>query len=375
MKITHIIDSNGMYGAEVMLLNLMEEQAKLGHEPVLLSIEGSEVGGFSLAGEAAKKGLKAVKLEVRKGFSIEGIRSIIKISKENNTDIIHSHGYKGNILIGAVPRFIRKIPAISTIHGWTAVTRLSKIWLYTILDKFFLKRLEAIVFVNPLNTIHIRHSSAFCVENGIPSIKCDPDSIVSDDQYLYKFKEKDIYCIGCISRLSEEKGIGILIDSVVALNKRGIDFRLVIIGDGELYQELRAKVSKLGIENNVCFTGYRKYAYNYLPLFDVFVLPSLTEGLPITILEAMQAKVPIIATRVGAIPGVLDSGNSGMIVEPGNIDALANALINVWECPEEAKNRASKASIDVSRRYSSDRMAEDYIKIYHAVLKKWKYQK
>jgi len=375
MKILHIIDSNGMYGAEVMLLNLMEEQSKLGHEPVLLSIEGSGVGGFSLAKEAAKKRLKAVKLEVRKGFSIEGIKSIIKIAKANKTDIIHSHGYKGNILIGAVPRFIRKMPAISTIHGWTAVSRLSKIWLYSMLDKFFLKRLEAIVFVNPLNTIHIRHSSTFFVENGIPLIKCDPDSIVSDDQYLYKYTGNDIYCIGCISRLSEEKGIGNLIDSVVELNKRGIDYRLVIIGDGELSKELRVRVSKLDIENNVSFTGYRENAYNYLPLFDVFVLPSLTEGLPITILEAMQAKVPIVATRVGAIPGVLDSGNNGMIIEPGDNDELANALINVWEFPEEARRRASKASIDVSRRYSSDRMAEDYIKIYHAVLKKWKYQK
>jgi glycosyltransferase involved in cell wall biosynthesis len=99
------------------------------------------------------------------------------------------------------------------------------------------------------------------------------------------------------------------------------------------------------------------------------VLPSLTEGLPITILEAMQAEVPIVATRVGGIPAALENGKSGILVEPGNASALADAVTRVWSDPQGAAERGKNARENALTKYSCRRMAGDYLRVYDWVLR------
>lgn len=371
MKILHIIDSDGIYGAEIMLMNLVMEQKKLGHQPVILSIEDIHNKGFSLTQVAKARGLPVERFMAKRGFRLSTTRKILAYARRNQFDILHSHGYKGNILIGIAPSFLRRIPAISTIHGWTAVNRLSKIWVYNLLDRYFLKKLEAIVFVNSSNTSSIIHKNKYCVENGIPEINVDSNTVDASDVALIHPQGHNKFTIGCISRLSEEKGVGILIEAVCLLAKENPEIQLVVIGDGILTNELQALCDERRIGKHVIFLGYRHDAYHYLPLFDVFVLPSLTEGLPITILEAMQASIPIVATSVGAIPQVLEDGNNGLVVEANSPEALAKAILDVKHSPEEAKLRASNARCAVFERYSSDKMALQYINIYQEVIGKW----
>ncbi|HEY9051910.1 MAG TPA: glycosyltransferase [Gammaproteobacteria bacterium] len=372
MKILHVIDSDGIYGAEVMLMNLVMEQKKLGHQPEILSIEDIHSQGFSLAEVAKSRELPVERLSTKRGFRLSTIRKILDYARVNKFDILHSHGYKGNILIGIVPHFLRHVPAVSTIHGWTAVSRFSKIWVYNLLDRYFLKRLEAIIFVNSSNTSAIIHKNKYSVENGIPKIRIDSSRVDSDDVTLIHPQGHNKFTIGCISRLSEEKGVGILIEAMSLLAKNNPDIQLVVIGDGILAKELQSLSNKRKIEQNVLFLGYRPDAYHYLPLFDVFVLPSLTEGLPITMLEAMQANIPIVATSVGAIPQVLEEGKNGLVIETNNAEALAEAILDVKNFIGRAKLRASNAKQAVFEHYASDKMAIQYINIYQEVIKEWK---
>lgn len=119
-------------------------------------------------------------------------------------------------------------------------------------------------------------------------------------------------------------------------------------------------------------TGYREKAFQYLPLFDVFVLPSITEGLPITILEAMQAGIPIVASPVGGVSQVLGNGQYGTLVEPGNPGALAGAISYLRQNPDTAREMAQRAKEFALVRYSSRRMAEDYHEVYERVLRNFR---
>jgi glycosyltransferase involved in cell wall biosynthesis len=175
--------------------------------------------------------------------------------------------------------------------------------------------------------------------------------------------------IGTIARLSEEKGQNHLIAALRILSRQNDAFKAVIIGEGPERQALQTMANDAGLSGRILFAGYRKQAFQYLKHFDVFVLPSLTEGLPITILEAMQAEVPIIATRVGGIPVALENGKSGILVEPGNPNALADAVTRVWSDPQGAAERGKLARESALKKYSSRRMAEDYLRVYERVLR------
>jgi len=374
MKILHIIDSSGLYGAEIMLLNLMEEQRRMNITPILMSLCDLDCQINVMVEEARKRDLTALQLKMKRGYSLSSAMELVRQAREAHVEIIHSHGYKGDILIGSLPMSVRRIPMVRTQHGRTSTRKLSKIWFYEVLDWLIMKRMAAVVRVNRTDTCHqnVNHvpdAHSFVIENGIPELKFEPDTVFRTDPIVREFC-KDGFVIGTISRLSEEKGLIHLITAIRILSRENSAMKAVIIGEGPQRQSLEAMVNDAGLADKILLAGYRDYAYNYLPNFHVFVLPSLTEGLPITILEAMQAKVPIIASRVGGIPAVLENGRTGLLVEPGNPHALADAIMQVWSDPQSSQEMGPRAREQALTRYSSRRMAEDYLTIYKMILGK-----
>src|SRR3990172_6317940 len=164
--------------------------------------------------------------------------------------------------------------------------------------------MNAIVNVNSKTMMNTGRAERFIVENGISPLKFDSDFVTIADPAISAFCKED-FIVGSISRLSDEKGIVYLIKAVRSLTARGIHVKAVVVGDGPQKEMLQELVFNNNLSDRILLTGYRNNAFNYLPFFNVFVLPSLTEGLPITILEAMQAGVPIVATKVGGIPDLL----------------------------------------------------------------------
>jgi glycosyltransferase involved in cell wall biosynthesis len=371
MKILHVIDSSGLYGAEIMLLNLMEEQRRLNLTPVLVSLCDGE--NNEMVEEAKKRNVTAIPFKMSRGYSISSAMKLVRLAQEEQVSIIHSHGYKGDILIGSLPRPVRKIPMVRTQHGRTSTRKLSKIWFYEALDSLIMKRMAAVVHVNTAgarrqNGDFLPCGRSWVIENGIPELTFEPDPVSRTDPEVSEFCDNG-FVIGTIARLSEEKGLNHLIEALRILSRHHDAFKAVIIGEGPERQSLQAMTNEAGLSARILFAGYRKDAFHYLPHFDVFVLPSLTEGLPITILEAMQAEVPIVATRVGGIPAALENGKSGILVEPGNASALADAVTRVWSDPQGAAERGKNARENALTKYSCRRMAGDYLRVYDWVLR------
>lgn len=377
MKVLHIIDSSGLYGAEIMLLNLIEEQYKSGIAPTIASIGEKNCEDKPLEIEALKRGFDVKKIRMKNGPNLIGSLKIARMAFNEGYKILHSHGYKGNILFGYLPKFIRKLPIVTTLHGWTSTNIFSKKKLYELVEIMSLFFIDSVVVVNKgmLSHSHLKNSKKLnlkIINNGIAISK--NEKLPSDQLTKLKNIDKNIYLnncfiIGSIGRLSKEKGYEFLIKAANELIKKKLNITVVIIGDGNQSKQLTDMARRYKLDEKVIFTGYRNDAKQYMPLFNVYVNSSLTEGLPITILEAMNAKVPIVATSVGGIPNVLIHNKSGLLVQPGNVNDISVAIEKIYKNKELADTLANNAFKDFIETYSSEKMATEYLKLYKALLK------
>ncbi|MCD4677444.1 MAG: glycosyltransferase family 4 protein [Desulfobacula sp.] len=381
MKILHIIDSGGMYGAEVTLLNLAQEQVKLGDKPVIASIGDKSISEKPIENEAKKKGIAIEKFRMASGPNIFGAYKILHFAKLHGFDVLHSHGYKGNILMGFIPKYIRKIPLICTLHGYTSTSGFSRMKIYEWLDTFIHRYLDAVVLVNKgmLNHPKLKNRSHLyskVINNGIPVDDSDltPENnnpnntdISLQKKLIENFAGKR-FVIGAIGRLTLEKGFKYLINAFSLVFQQKKDICLVIIGEGQEEQFLKKLISQHNLDRHVLMTGYIDNARRMLPCFDLFIIPSLTEGLPITLLDAMYAKVPVIASKVGGIPDVLDNGDIGVLFQPGDHMSLKNAIREVIKNSEFARQISIKAFKKVITCYSSKNMALEYQDLYKNIL-------
>ncbi len=369
MKILHVIDSGGLYGAEVMMLNLMDEQRKQGLEPVLLSIGGTNEGEKEVESEARHRGHSFICFRMRPGPNLAGVVKVLSFSHHEKIDIIHSHGYKMNILLGFIPRFLRRFSLITTVHGWTSTRGFSKMKIYECVDFLSLNLIDAVVLVHHgmlsnSSSRRLKHLRCKVINNGIPSQQIENTEFEND---IAEFCKK-CFTIGSIGRLSEEKGYRYLINSIAHLIGEGLDIRLIIIGDGPERNELGRLVYKNGLEDYVMMPGYKKNARQYIPCFSLYAIPSLTEGLPITLLETMQARVPVVGTNVGGIPDVLDHGRGGVLVQPCDSMALAYALRRLYKDQDLATRLTEHSYHRFTKYFTSRTMAEKYLKVYHSIL-------
>jgi glycosyltransferase involved in cell wall biosynthesis len=172
----------------------------------------------------------------------------------------------------------------------------------------------------------------------------------------------------CAGRLEEQKGQAVLIDALAELKARQLDFVAVIAGDGALRGALERRAEKLGLGRSLKFAGQIEAIGPLLLAADACVLPSLWEGLPLTLLEAMARGRPTIASNVGGIPEVIEDGVTGRLVPPGDVPALAAALEDFHRRPGDARALGSAGAARVRADYTWPRVVERFEAVYDEVL-------
>jgi len=176
--------------------------------------------------------------------------------------------------------------------------------------------------------------------------------------------------VAAVGSLYPVKGHTYLIDAAVHVVRRCPDVTFLIAGRGGLREELEAQASSLGVTPFIRFLGHRDDVPDLLGVCDVFVLPSLSEGMPLALLEAMAAGIPSVATRVGGVGEAIEDGESGLLVPPGDSHALAESIIKLLEDRTLARQMGQYARDVVARRFSVSRMVDDYKKIYARLIPK-----
>jgi glycosyltransferase involved in cell wall biosynthesis len=171
-----------------------------------------------------------------------------------------------------------------------------------------------------------------------------------------------------VGRLVKEKGCDYFLRAAKEVLRKFPDTKFALVGEGPERPGLEKLAHELRIENSVLFYGHRTDMPSIYAGFDICVLPSFVEGMPMTVLEAMAAAKPVIATGVGQIPELVESETSGLLVDPGNIDQLSGALAKLladptigWKMGEQGRQRARKF-------FSADTMARGYLALYHQLV-------
>ena len=357
MRILHLIDGGGMYGAEVALLNLAYEQTRLGFEVAILSARRPHDKSKAIDLAAESRGLRVVPWPMEPGLNLSEGKRIKKWATDNQFQVLHSHGYKFNIIFNALPRSNRFV-FISTIHGYTAPSIFSRLFLYKLIDLMLLGRSSAIVVVSRLL---IQRYRAFKNATFIPN------GIQVDSRETNPTKDENKYVL-FLGRLSDEKDPMKIVDIFSTAVARNSPYSLVIAGDGPLRNKMENKVQQLDLRGAVKFEGYVDNPDALIRNAAALVLTSLTEGFPMVILEAMRAGTVVFATPVGEIPAILGDRERGYLF-PSNDEREMSAFLFERLADFEEAAEISRAARDFfNDNYTARMMAERYAAVYRSKL-------
>lgn len=362
MKVIHVIDSGGFYGAEVMLLHLCQAQQQLG-----LGVEVISIGTPGNYEKPLEKKLRAHDIPCTpwRMMALPNLREsykIIRHAEAANAKVIHSHGYKGNILLGLLPKAHRKIPVITTIHGYTKQKSFGKMAVNQWLDRRCLGRLDAVVLVSEgmrhqVPADNIQHLCV--VSNGIP--EAVPNTA---NEPVPEFSSAPLK-IGAIGRLSHEKNFSLLIRAMPYVLKAIPEAKLVIFGEGGERESLEQLVQELNLEQQVFLPGYIDEPARVFRQADVFVNSSLTEGMPITLLEALREGCPIVATDIPASRTLLSDLPTITQLVSFDPEALAAAITSLSAMSPEALSAGKQhAQMRFTTKHTATAMAKKYLSIY-----------
>lgn len=237
-----------------------------------------------------------------------------------------------------------------------------KAWAISALERSLLHAVDRVVVVSELILPQLRRFGlrADVIYNGI--------DLEPFDHPPSNLRQKMNSCgrpiIGAIGRLAPQKGLHFLLQAAPAVLQDDSNTLFVFVGDGPERNALEAEARRLRIQDSVCFLGVREDIPELLSAMDIVAMPSLSEGLPMALLEAMASRKPVVATRVGAIPQVIQERVNGVMLNPGDVSGLAAALCELLKCGELRRTLGENARRTMEDRFSAASMAKQYLGVY-----------
>jgi glycosyltransferase involved in cell wall biosynthesis len=377
-KILHFIESNGVYGAEKVVLNLSAEMSRHGRfKPIIGCIAGSATTRNALYECAKSSGIAAMSIIISKNYSIafQLLKSVRRI-RQCEIDIIHTHGHKAAI-IGFIIHLLSGIPIVGTSHLWfdNAFDHPSNNMRYKLMTKLehiLVKYFSFCVCVSEVIQSRLvgmnPHMNNTCViYNGIE--RHVRDTTMDKDSIRKELGIRNEYPLVLnAGRLMRQKAQCDIISAASILKEKAMPVNIIIAGEGILRERLDEQIENLKLADTVKLVGFRDDVARLLDIADIFLLPSLEEGLPIAMLEAMSARVPIIATPVGEVPKIIEHGVNGLLVPVNDAPAIAEAVARYLEDPPEANRMCENAFEQFERIFSSSIMYAEYSKVYQRVI-------
>lgn len=366
VKVLQLISSGGYYGAENMLLNLCASQEQSGCENSLLLFYNVHVPNVEFYERARRRGLSVRMVHCNGRADWRAVRQIEEYIQEDGVDLVHTHGYKAD-LYGYLAAWRCHKPVVATCHNWVGGT--AALGIYNHLDRMALKKFNALAAVSDavahrLLAFGVPAEKIKTIANGIDV------TAFERAQPLPLFKAEGSTVVGVVARLDLQKGFEYLLRAVRELCKTFPDLKIVIAGEGPDRNKIEEMIQQYGLQSSVVLAGQQSNMPAVYAAMDIFVLPSLNEGLPMTVLEAMAASKPVIATRVGAMGSVIKDGENGLLVNAKDSEGLQNAIASLLNDPQRRRRLGDQAHAWVSQNYTSEAMALKYREMYEEVLGK-----
>jgi len=357
--VLHIISGDLWAGAEVQVYHtLIALKKKTKIIPVCILFNNG-----MLAKKLQDQKIKTLVIDETKYSSVRMLAKLVMIYRRLKPDIIHVHNTKEHFLgVFAAMSIGHKIPLARTIHGKIKARdhitgiRLIKsdivIYLDKILNIFFANRIIAVSkdiesdlkkTFDKKKIVHIYNA-----------INIDPRGLSEKDVKRNRgsFCIKEDFWIGAAARLEKVKNLELLIETGRLLQKKELKFKISIFGEGPLYNKLKSKIKKYQLESVVFMHGFEKNMHCIIPSFDVFIMPSKHEGLPMALLEAMSLETPVICTAVGGMKEIIQDGINGLLVKPDDPCDMADAVIRLKSNPILSRRLAENARKTIEQEFS-----------------------
>lgn len=367
MRILYVITKSEIGGAQTHLMEVVRYMHYAGHN--VLVVTGT--AGW-LTNELATIGVDYVILpdlirEINPAKDIKTITSICHILEDKQPDIIHCHSSKAGI-VGRIAGAIKNIPAVFTAHGWAFTSGVSpaKRIIYAAIEHIMLGITKRVICVSEFDRklakrwfLH-NYNRVITVHNGIADKKFSNSTV---REYSLPLK------LVSVARFSHPKNNMELIRAVEQINKLySGSLQLNMVGDGPLLSEAQAYVESYKLEDDVHFLGSRTDVDDILNQNDIFCLISNYEGLPISIIEAMRAEMPIIASDVGGVNELVQDGVNGLLIPRGNIFELVDKLKYILEHKDLIKSMGEASRKIYEEEYTADRMNQKILSVYNEVI-------
>jgi len=367
IKILATIRQGGVGGGETHLISLAENLNHKRYQLIVLSFSAG-----NMVDRLTELGIRCYVITTQRAFDVRIISQVRQIIKREKVDIIHAHGTRAftNILLASTRM---KIPIIYTVHGWSfhddQFPLMKK--LRIMMESFLVKRVNRTITVSESNqltgTLSIKNFQSVVINNGINLNRFDPASTTSDIRQEHGISE-DATLIGYISRVTKQKDPFTMLEAFAKVLNENTNCKLLMVGEGELKAEAIQKAYSLGINEHVIFEGFRSDVPEILKAIDIYCLPSLWEGLPIGLLEAMAMEKAIIATRVDGSKELINHEHNGLLVEPKQPEALAKAILRLHRDQQFKASLQEKTRKDIVAKYNASAMTRKIECIYQNVL-------
>lgn len=377
-KILFLITKSNWGGAQRYVFDLATNLNPLQFQPIV-----AFGGNGELADKLIEAGIKAIPLKaLARDISIpkelRALFQIISIIRRERPHVLHINSSKAGLYGAIIGRILRVPRIVFTSHGW-AFNESRPYW-----QKVLLKTLHWLTVLLSHNTIAV--SETLKTQMTWPSAQ-KRITVIRLGRTVPDFKTKEVAreliemhvtntahglvdfhgdtWIGTIAELHPIKNHSIAIDAIATLVHAFPKLRYVIIGEGQERARLKSQIQNLGLEEHVFLVGALFEAARLIKAFDVFVLPSQSEGAGYVLLEAGFAKVPIVATNVGGIPELIKNGQTGSLVPPNSVDALTVALAACLQHTEQATSLATNLKTTVLER-TLEQMVSKTVAVYQS---------
>ncbi len=341
-------------GPDKTILNSPRFLGPLGYRMVCAYLHPPDDPGFEVLRRTAERyGAPLISVPDRGAWDWRVATEALAVCKRERVTVWHGHDYKTNALGLLLKRFW-PMRLVTTVHGWVRHT--TRTPLYYRIDQMCLPRYERVICVSDdlleaCLAAGVPARNCVLLENGIDGTEYARRQTVAEAKARLGLPA-DGLVLGAVGRLSAEKGFDVLVRAVHALRARGVDVRLVLVGEGDERAALERLVRELHLGDRVRLAGWQADVRPYFEAMDAFALPSLREGLPNVVLEAMALDVPVVSTRVNGVPRLVQDGRNGFLVAPGDLAGLTTALFGLLTNPALRAVFRAAGRRTVETRYS-----------------------
>ncbi len=326
-----------------------------------------ENGENQLLQVARNHDIQTVEIRSKNAYDIRAIKQIVDAIRMHRIQLLCSHHYKSTIF-GRIAAFLTGIPIIAYSRGFTGENQ--KVAFYEWLERRFMNRTDGIICVSKgqkrkIRELGVRKPPQWVIYNAIENISDTPLNNKQNPGHENNGK----LIITTAGRLSPEKGHEYLLKAISILKESYSNIEFLICGDGALMEKLTTMAESLNIRDQCKFLGFCRDMDAIYSKTDIFVLSSLSEGLPNVILEAYMHEIPVVATNVGGVPEIIDNGFNGILVPPGDPVKLADALAQLIQDKTLREKMGRHGKEKVASCFTFKRQLDDTVKVYEEVLK------